>query len=416
MEQLSCEHMLDIIIQTLNRLDVRLTGHGERVAFGMLHLLEQDPRFPYEEVCKITLTSLLHDIGSFQHTTNIEDLLWLEQADGFSHARYGYAFLKHFSPFPGYAPIVRFHHSTRQQIQDSMLDVRLQWVAGCLQVLDSVDLYRINHPRSTASALQDFLKQLSPARYDPMAVEAVSQLLERPDYFQPLLQGQYHDALLHHLCQMVLTPREQEALLQTLVSSIDFRSHYTALHCAIMVHASDLLASLCGLDASACQSLHIGAMLHDLGKISIPTSILESSGKLHGKDWDIMRSHVTVTEEILTGRVSDEVLQIAIRHHETLDGKGYPRGLTAEQLTLPQRIVAVADIVSALSEERSYKAAFPLNEVLRILDDLCCQGKLCPFVVGILKRERWLVYDAIRRASAEASARYEQIYAEYFAL
>ena len=83
---------------------------------------------------------------------------------------------------------------------------------------------------------------------------------------------------------------------------------------------------------------------------------------------------------------------------------------------LPQRIVAVADIVSALSEERSYKAAFPLNEVLRILDDLCCQGKLCPFVVGILKRERWLVYDAIRRASAEASARYEQIYAEYFAL
>ena len=104
MEQLSFEHMLDIIIQTLNRLDVRLTGHGERVAFGMLHLLEQDPRFPYEEVCKITLTSLLHDIGSFQHTTNIEDLLWLEQADGFSHARYGYAFLKHFSPFPGYAP------------------------------------------------------------------------------------------------------------------------------------------------------------------------------------------------------------------------------------------------------------------------------------------------------------------------
>ena len=73
-------------------------------------------------------------------------------------------------------------------------------------------------------------------------------------------------------------------------------------------------------------------------------------------------------------------------------------------------------IVSALSEERSYKAAFPLNEVLRILDDLFCQGKLCPFVVGILKRERWLVYDAIRRASAEASARYEQIYAEYFAL
>lgn len=92
---------------------------------------------------------------------------------------------------------------------------------------------------------------------------------------------------------------------------------------------------------------------------------------------------------------------------------GYPRGLDARSLTLPQRIVAVADIVSALSEERSYKAAFPLEEVLNILEGMCERGKLCPQVIGVLRDHRERIYAEARRAGDETHAIYDRIHREF---
>ena len=126
-----------------------------------------------------------------------------------------------------------------------------------------------------------------------------------------------------------------------------------------------------------------------------------------------MKSHVVITNEILKNKVCDEVLQIAVRHHETLDGKGYPWGLGEEELSMPQRIVAVADIVSALSEERSYKTPFSLERIIDILEDMCSQGKLCPQVVHVLNSNSQKIYDIARKAALDASDMYDKIYKEY---
>ena len=126
-----------------------------------------------------------------------------------------------------------------------------------------------------------------------------------------------------------------------------------------------------------------------------------------------MKSHVALTEEILKGRVPDDILHIAIRHHETLNGTGYPRGLGADSLDLPARIVAVADIVSALSEERSYKAAFPLDEVLQILWDMADSGRISSEVVRILDDNKEEIYQAARTKGQKTSEMYDKIYHEY---
>ena len=83
-----------------------------------------------------------------------------------------------------------------------------------------------------------------------------------------------------------------------------------------------------------------------------------------------MKTHVEHTEELIGGVVSQEICRLSVRHHEKLDGSGYPRALTAEQLTQPQRIVAVADIVSALGTRRSYKEPFPKERTLAIIADM----------------------------------------------
>ena len=95
-----------------------------------------------------------------------------------------------------------------------------------------------------------------------------------------------------------------------------------------------------------------------------------------------MKTHVEKTAAILNGWVSEEICDIALRHHEKLDGSGYPDGLTLQQLTLPQRILAVADIFSALTGERSYKQAYPLERSCRILAEMRDAGQLDPQVVN----------------------------------
>lgn len=414
MKELSLENLLDIIVNSLNQMDSQLTGHGERIAYCIMQLLERSPGFTDEEICKITWIVLLHDIGNF-HDIGIDDLVQKEYNTDFSHARYGYLFLKYFSPFSEYAPIVLYHHSGFAQVDASSMDEKLKWVTKCLQVFDTADLYRIRHPEITKDSLLSYLNRLSPVIFSSEAIKIIEHMaFHAPNddvLFPP--QAKIHSFLLERLKRMDVTEYEEDLLLKTLVNSIDFRSHYTAIHCNIMVHVSDLLAKLCGLSEKECQAVHLGALLHDLGKISIPLHILESNGKLNDADWDIMKSHVNITEHILRGKIDDEILQIAIRHHETLDGRGYPYGLSSKDLTLPQRIVTVGDIVSALSERRSYKEPFTFEKIISILDEMCSNGKICPYVVKILKENKETVYKETQTASLRTMGIYDKIQTEY---
>jgi len=407
------ENLLHIVVDSLNRMDSRLTGHGERVAYGMLLLSEKSPGFTPEERSRMLWTVLFHDIGNFR-PVELTDLLELEQRDNFSHARYGYLFLKHFCPFQDFIPMVLYHHSSCAEVEASDLDEKNRWVAKHLQVVDFVDLFLTSRPQTGREELLAAMGSLNTQRFDAEAVDEVSALIRTfPAVPREDLPGKAHHALLEQFQQARISEREREMLLKTLVRSVDFRSHSTALHCATVVHISEQLARLCGLGAQEMEAVRLGAMLHDLGKIAIPIEILEYPGKLSGESWEIMKSHVTITRELLQGRVDETVLQIATRHHETLDGMGYPEGLRAEQLTLPQRIVAVGDIVSALSEERSYKPVFTIEKVYEIVEDLCRKGKLCPRVVELLLAHREEIYFSARQAGQEIAKQYQQLTEEY---
>lgn len=154
-------------------------------------------------------------------------------------------------------------------------------------------------------------------------------------------------------------------------------------------------------------------MLHDIGKIAIPHRILESPDKLNENDWKIMQSHITITEKILKNRVTDEVLKIASCHHEKLDGTGYPYGIYAKDLTLPERIVAVSDVISALVQERSYKKAFSLEKVCEILREMAQNEKLCPYVCETFLSNKEEIYQYVKEFYLDKNRQYEQIMNDY---
>ena len=111
--------------------------------------------------------------------------------------------------------------------------------------------------------------------------------------------------------------------------------------------------------------VEVGALLHDVGKLSIPDRVLMKPGPLNELEWAVMQRHAPLGERLVAHTVNQaDVLAIVRSHHERWDGRGYPTGLAADAIPLPGRIVALADVFDALANERPYKEAWPLDQAL----------------------------------------------------
>jgi putative two-component system response regulator len=139
---------------------------------------------------------------------------------------------------------------------------------------------------------------------------------------------------------------------------------YTAIHqkrCAIM--ASKLGQEL-GLDKEKIDWLHFGALLHDIGKVAIPGTILSKPGQLTTEEWALLRSHAKRGHELLQGiNLPEFVTDMILYHHERLDGSGYPFGFTGDKLSIEVKILSVCDVVEAMSSHRPYRPARTREEI-----------------------------------------------------
>jgi len=143
--------------------------------------------------------------------------------------------------------------------------------------------------------------------------------------------------------------------------------------------------------------------LHDLGKISVPSEILDKQGKPTEAEWAILQGHTYYTFRILeTIGGMPQVSEWAAFHHERLDGKGYPFGHTAKDLTLGTRIMAVADTTTALLEDRPYRKSMSDQKAIRILRKLAADGALDGDVLDVLLRD----FDPIHAVCQEEQAAY----------
>ncbi|TET77746.1 HD-GYP domain-containing protein, partial [candidate division TA06 bacterium] len=139
---------------------------------------------------------------------------------------------------------------------------------------------------------------------------------------------------------------------------------YTAVHQRRVAELARLVGEKMGLDKNRLQGLYIGGLLHDIGKISAPETILTKSGKLTDEEWSLIRVHTKRGHEILQGtNLPWPVAEMALHHHERLDGSGYPCRISGDELSLEVRILGVCDVVEAMSSHRPYRPARSKKEV-----------------------------------------------------
>ena len=166
----------------------------------------------------------------------------------------------------------------------------------------------------------------------------------------------------------VIASEQVDQVCEAFADVVDAKSSYTYRHSLGVTEVADGMARKMGLSAARRTLIHRAALLHDLGKLRVPNSILDKPGKLDPAEWLVMREHPGLSEQILARIPSfAPIARIAGRHHEKLDGTGYPNGLVGDALSLEDRIVALADFYGALSEDRPYRQAMPAEEILSLL-------------------------------------------------
>jgi len=205
--------------------------------------------------------------------------------------------------------------------------------------------------------------------WDDVAVNSFAEILAKRHFESGI---NFEDELVKKINNVeVLNHNNLMEMVTSLAGAIDAKDPYTKGHSTSVSRYSEALARAVNMPEAEVERIKIGAMLHDIGKIGIPESVLKKPGKLDDNEWQIMKQHPTIgAEKVLApNEALREFIPIVKHHHERLDGRGYPDGLKGEEIPLEARIVSVADAYHALVSDRPYRKGMTIDKACSILQE-----------------------------------------------
>ena len=182
----------------------------------------------------------------------------------------------------------------------------------------------------------------------------------------------FEDELVHKFNnEEIISQNHLIEMVTSLAGAIDAKDPYTKGHSTSVSRYSEALARAINLPEDEVQKIALGGLLHDVGKIGIPESVLRKPGKLEKDEWEIMKQHPVIgAEKVLApNEALSHLIPIVKYHHEQLDGSGYPEGLKGNEIPLSARIVAVADTYHALISDRPYRKGMSVEKACEILQE-----------------------------------------------
>jgi putative nucleotidyltransferase with HDIG domain len=401
------EKVIDIMEKTLNQVDARLVDHGKRVAYLIYRVMEGQYKFDSRKMRDICILSMLHDVGAYK-TEEIDKMVVFETVDVWEHSIYGYLFLKYFSPLKEMAPCILYHHAECDELKN--LDKpEHQLLAQLISLCDRADVFAL-HGGNTDS-FKNYINQNRNIKYYDHIVD---MFLASGVSINDVFDGVDTDEVFNNVFRSTpLSKDDASGYIKMIIYSIDFRSSQTVIHTVATTCIAVIIAGLLGVDENNIEKIKTAAMLHDIGKVGIPVHILESADRLNDADMEIMKGHVDITEKILLGNVDADIRHIAVNHHEKLNGTGYPKHSGVRDITFFDRIVTIADIFSALCGSRSYKASYPKEKIIRILNDMSSQNLIDPEIAALSIKHHDEIIEMVERESQPVIQAYNDINEEY---
>ncbi len=406
-ELVTTSNIYDVMRRTLGFMDNKILLHGEITAYIFYNMLKADGSYTEVELAEYTLVGMMHDIGMIK-TGYKGDIVQCEFHNVWAHSVYGYLFLKYLSPVDEMAEIVLYHHlpyNLHSRIKSSQMKV-----TEYLTLADKMDVFMRmeNHGME-----QDYFAKRANIDFSAKALEVFYTAQNQYAFLNKLKTSEYQKELSELFANVKFNEKQKKGFLEMLIYAIDFRSQQTVIHTMSTKTFAVEIGRLMRVSARDLQILYYGSLMHDIGKVVIPLSILEAPRRLTDDEMRVMKAHVVISDKILRGIFDDQIVDVAAKHHEKLDGSGYPLGLEGADITLLERITAVADILSALYGKRSYKDSFAPEKVKEILQSDAEGGKICEKVVQVAVSNFDTIIRNYEKQRSDTMERYMEIVNQY---
>ena len=381
-----------------------LVNHHKKVAY-VAYSLAAELGMGGKECNALLLAGKVHDLGAISYRERIETLHF-ELKNAHRHAQMGGELLKDFAPLAGIAEIVRFHHVSwdggngkAERGKEVPIESHILHLADRVAVLVRGRQCILNETAPLCREIESQKEEM----FMPEVVDAFLKLAQR-EYFWLDLTSPSIETLLRRRVSMGAINLNLGGLLslaKIFARIIDFRSSYTATHSSGVAASAATLARLAGYSERECKMMSVAGFLHDLGKLAVPTEILEKRDTLSPQERNIIMCHPFHTYRTLENINDLSVINAwAGFHHEHLDGRGYPFRLNAHDLSLGSRIMSVADVFTALTEDRPYRQGMGVANALSLMTAKVEGGELDGGIVALLEKN----VDEIDRNRQDAQA------------
>ncbi len=263
-------------------------------------------------------------------------------------------------------------------------------------------------------AIVQMLRGLSGTLFDPGIVQALDGLAADERFWADMATADPTLALANSpdmFEDRAMTRGQLMAASQAFSQIIDFRSRFTATHTRGVAETAVFLAEKAGFNAPEQDQMRLAGNLHDLGKLAVPSEIIDKPGPLDAQELAVMRRHPELGRSILLSVPGlEQVTDWASQHHEQPGGQGYPGGLSGRELSLGSRILTVADVFTALREDRPYRAGMGHEATLRVLDDMTAHAALDPLVTSLVHEHHLELNERRLAAQTLAAAEFREFY------
>lgn len=409
MEYIKSKDIFLLTCDVLKLIHPRLMEHGSRVAYIVYMMLKDEGRYEEFELADIVMTATLHDIGAYKtEQGKINDMLRYESRDSMAHCIYGYLFFRYLSPVPDLAKVIMYHHMDYEQLQK--VDYEYKEIAAYINIAEKMDIYFSS--MGSKFDMHMFQKQAG-TKLSSEGLFQFYQCQEKYNILQNISSGEYMKELDDIVEYMIFSNEDKKKFLEMLMYCYGFRSKDMVIDNITTVCVCRDIAEEMMLPLAEREILYYGTLVHDVGMLAIPQEIVEAPRKLTKEEKRLVRAHVEVAGKALGHKMKNEVVSIALAHHERGDGSGYPLRLKDLQMNSPQRILQVADVVTALVNKRNYRADLPKEKVISILSEEAAKNRLKRQVVVTFVKSYDRIMKHVRQESAEILKMYETINMQY---
>ncbi len=390
--------------------DASISAHQMRTAFITCQMAD-GAQLPQNEKQKIFIGAILHDVGALTPEDKIR-LHNFKEVNPETHCIRGAALFKSCPLLKESSEMVRWHHKPWNE-RGTNIDSKDAFESQVLYLADHLErlINRKKYILHQHEELTTKITSMAGSEIHSDVVDLFVAVSNREDFWLDLVSPRLYSTLLHFgPFRKVDIEFDQIFSIATFFKNlIDFKSPFTATHSTGVAECASILSKIFGLTTNEIFLMKLAGYFHDIGKLAVPNAILDKPDKLTKEEFAVIKKHTYFTYMVLNSIGGlGHIPEWAAFHHEKLDGSGYPFHVNSDKIETSSRIMAVADIFTALSEERPYRAEMKRNAIKKILENIVKNNGIDKKIVDLLFENYEEVFVHVKEKQSIANAEYKR--------